>query len=312
MKQPSKARKTIIAASLVALIFISLSCSKRESSASAGTPSSADFSSDTSAGPASVRVAEANIGSIETIISLSGEVSATGEAGIMPDAGGLLKSVLVKSGDYVRVDQVIAWIDPSRPGMSYAESPVRSRVSGTVTSVPVVAGNQVSVQSVIATVGNLRQLEVDIQVPERYLASLKAGMEARVISRSYPDLEQTARVTEIAPVVDPRSRTVHVTLVPDAGHKLLPGQAVNVKLVLDSRKDLVMVPDSALTERQDGSGVFTVSDGQAVWTKVDAGAVDAGNVEILSGLSAGDTVVIAGQDRITDGSALRIVGNEAG
>ena len=306
-------KQWIITVFLIVLTIFFLSCSKEESPADAGAPSSSlsgDGGSDASVQAVSVRVAESTSGEMETLISLSAEVSATGEAGILPDTGGLLTRVLVKSGDMVNSGQIVAWVDPSRPGMSYAASPVRSDVSGTVTSVPAVAGNQVTVQSVIARVANLNRLEVGVRVPEKYLASLHKGMEGRIVSRSFPDLEQSAKVTEIAPVVDPLSRTVNVTLEPLAGHRLLPGQAVSVNLVLESRSNLVLVPESALTERRDGYGVFTYEGNRAVWRPVSPGTGKDGLVEIVSGLETGEPVVVAGMDRISDGSTLRIVGDE--
>lgn len=244
---------------------------------------------------------------MEELVSLAGEVTATGQVNVVPETNGLLTRILVNPGDRVGTHQIIAWVDPSRPGMSYAESPVRSKRSGTVTSVPAVAGNKVSVQSVIAQVGNLERLEVETRVPEKHLGSLETGMEGRIISRAYPDNVVGARVTEMAPVVDPRSRTVLVTLEPSSNSTLRPGQSVSVELILESRDGIVLVDGAAVTERFGGSGVF-IPEGDAVrWQPVETGSKSGGRIEIVNGLEAGTSVVVAGLDRITDGSAVRIV-----
>ncbi len=253
-----------------------------------------------------VRTAEVSLGDMEDIISLSGEVYATGRVNVVPDTNGLLTKVMVNPGDTVYVNQIIAYVDPSRPGMSYAESPVKSKTSGTVTAVPSVSGNQVSVQSVIAQVGYLDRLEIEIKVPERYLAFLKPGMSAWISSRAYPDDEQSARVTEVSPVVDPRSRTVLVTLVPDSTEKLRPGQAVSVNLVLETKKDALSVSSSALTERRDGVGVFVANGDKASWRLVTTGLNDAGSIEVIEGLNPGDKVIVAGIQELTDGSLIRV------
>jgi multidrug efflux pump subunit AcrA (membrane-fusion protein) len=273
-------------------------------------------SSGSSSGPAGelpagekifyVRAAEVTVGDMENIISMSGEVYATGRVNVVPEINGLLTKVLVSPGDRVSAGEIIAYVDPSKPGMSFAESPVRSKTSGTVTAVPAVSGNQVSVQSVIAQVGHLDRLEIEIKVPERYLAYLKTGMPARVTSRAYPDDEQTAGVTEVSPVVDPRSRTVLVTLVPDSTEKLRPGQAVNVNLILETKKESLMVSSSALTERRDGKGVFIAEEEKAVWRPVVTGFNDAGSIEVLEGLNPGDSVIVAGFEDLTDGSSIRV------
>ncbi|RKX96062.1 MAG: hypothetical protein DRZ90_09375 [Spirochaetes bacterium] len=254
-----------------------------------------------------VRTAEVSVGDMDDIISLSGEVYATGRVNAVPDINGLLTKVLVSPGDSVSAGEIIAYVDPSRPGMSYAESPVKSKTSGTVTAVPAVSGNQVSVQSVIAQVGHLDRLEIEIKVPERYLAFLKPGMSAWISSRAYPDDEQSARVTEVSPVVDPRSRTVLVTLVPDSStEKLRPGQAVSVNLVLETKKDALSVSSSALTERRDGVGVFVANGDKASWRLVTTGLNDAGSIEVIEGLNPGDKVIVAGIQELTDGSLIRV------
>jgi len=253
-----------------------------------------------------VSTAEVTVGDMEDKISLSGEVYATGRVNVVPEINGLLTKVLVSPGDSVAAGQVIAYVDPSKPGMSFAESPVRSKTSGTVTAVPAVSGNQVSVQSVIAQVGNLGRLEIEIKVPERYLSFLEPGMNAWITSRAYPDDEQSARVTEVSPVVDPRSRTVLVTLVPDTTEKLRPGQAVSVNLVLETKKDILMISTSALTERRDGEGVFIVQGDKASWRSVATGFNDAGNIEVLEGLNPGERVIVAGFEELTDGSLIQV------
>jgi len=254
-----------------------------------------------------VRVDTVDQGRLEERITLSGEVHATGRVNAVPEISGLLTRVLVVPGDAVAFNQIIAYVDPSKPGMSYAESPVRSKASGTVTSVPAVPGNQVSVQSVIAEVGDLSRLEVEIPVPEKYLASLEVGMTGWVTSRSFPDVEEPARVIELSPVVDPVSRTVLVTLEPESTRRLRPGQAVRVDLVLDVRDDAVTIPAAALTERRDGTGVFVVTGDAVAWRPISTGAVDAGRLEVLTGLDGGERVVVAGIEDVTDGTRIHVL-----
>ena len=302
-------RKTFVSAAvLAALTLLSFSCSPQGASMRVGA-SEAGFSSETAneTAEAAVRVERIGRTDMEERIALSGEVYATGRVNVVPEVSGLLTRVLVSPGDTVSYNQVVAYVDSSRPGMSYAASPVRSKASGTVTAVPAVAGNQVSVQSVIAVVGNLERLEVETRVPETYLSYLRPGMRARVTSRAYPDSSQEAVVTELSPVVDVRSRTVLVTLVPDSHDTLRPGQAVTVDLVMETRENAVAVPSSALTERREGLGVFVVENGAAFWRGVSVGTRADGVVEITTGLEGGEEVVVAGLDEIADGSAVRIV-----
>ncbi|MDC7233589.1 MAG: efflux RND transporter periplasmic adaptor subunit [Spirochaetales bacterium] len=242
---------------------------------------------------------------LENRIVLSGEVSSAVEVNVVPETSGLLSRIIVSPGDFVEFDDIVAYVDPSRPGMHYTESPVRSKAAGTVTYVPATAGNQVTPQSVIVEIGDLEELEITVAVPERYLGLIHSGIRGRVTSRAFPEDPEKAHVSDISPVVDPRTRSVEVTLVPDAHSRLRSGQAVQVELILETREQVLAVPNSAVTERQDGTGLFVVEDGQARWRLVETGIIFEGMTEIHSGVGRGEEIVTAGLELLTDGSAVR-------
>ena len=80
------------------------------------------------------RVVESNL---DDYLQFGGDVSAKSSIDIIPDTSGKLARLLVEVGDVVKKDQIVAEVDPSRPGMTYSFSPVKAPVSGTVTSLPV-------------------------------------------------------------------------------------------------------------------------------------------------------------------------------
>lgn len=244
--------------------------------------------------------------SVDFRLELSGEVFARNVVSVQPDTSGVLTRVLVNPGEYITYDQILAWVDPSRPGMSYSESPVRSKTAGSVLAVHAVAGNRVSPQSMILEIGNLESLEVKLRVPERYLDYLRHGMTARLESRSYPGEKFGATVTEIAPVVDRLTRTIEVTLVPAAGHRFRSGQSVDIELVLDRRIDALTVPVGAVTERSSGLGVFVVRENRVEWQSVESGYRNGERLQVFGNLKSTDVVVIAGIEELTDGSRIRI------
>jgi multidrug efflux pump subunit AcrA (membrane-fusion protein) len=304
-KHPRAITRGIRAAVLAAALIAAVSCGpgSREAADRAGaTPTAERLKS-----PVNVRTAEAVAGDVEERIVFGGDVYATGRVNVVPDTAGVLTRILVQPGDRVVFDQIVAYVDPSRPGMSYSESPVRSKSAGTVTDIPAVSGNRVTTQSVIAEMGRIDRLEIEIRVPEKYLSVLDAGLSARVKSRAYPTETISARVSEVAPVVDPRSRTVAVTLEPEPTDLLRPGQSVQVELVLGVHTNAVLVPAVAITERLGGEGVFVVRDGRSEWRAVTAGLNDGGMVEVLDGLGTGEAVVVEGNRDITDRSPVRVM-----
>ena len=107
---------------------------------------------------------------------------------------------------------------------------------------------------------------------------------------------------------------------PDAGERLLqrlmavtPAQVQSVAQRLFDERQLnvgVLVPEQAIVPRGDGRFVFRIAEGKAQMVKVEMGARRPGEVEILKGLEAGDTIVIDGQLKLQDGAAVSVLGDK--
>src|SRR6185369_1853200 len=100
-------------------------------------------------------------------LELTGDVVTETNVDIFPDTGGTLSAINVQVGDpLVKGKTLIASIDPSKPGASFALSPVYSPLTGTLTSLTAQLGATVSAQTSLGTVGVLSDLLVDSKVPE--------------------------------------------------------------------------------------------------------------------------------------------------
>jgi membrane fusion protein (multidrug efflux system) len=113
-------------------------------------------------------------------------------------------------------------------------------------------------------------------------------------------------VAQISPRVDPVTRSVAIRAeLPNEDGLLRPGMLFTVDLVRDRRQGL-MVPESALVPRGERQYLFRVTDGRAEQVEVALGARRPGVVEILSGVGAGDTVVVEGSLRLRSGAEVTI------
>jgi membrane fusion protein, multidrug efflux system len=101
-----------------------------------------------------------------------------------------------------------------------------------------------------------------------------------------------------------RSVTVRALLANDDG-ALKPGMFLNVSLANDEREALV-IPEEALSPEAERQYVYVVSDGKVERREVRIGGRSPGSVEILSGLNAGEQVVVEGTQKVRDGSAVRV------
>lgn len=167
-------------------------------------------------------------------------------------------------------------------------------------------GDYVQVGEHLFTLVDDQPLEIRFSVPERYLGRLHRGSPVSLQVRSMPGRTVEGQVDFVSPYVDPANRTVELKArVPNPASELRAGQFANVRLQLESRP-AVVVPEAAVIPRQEGSAVYLVRGDTVTRRRVETGARRRGIVEILSGVSPGDTVVVAGQQNLQEGAEVAL------
>jgi membrane fusion protein, multidrug efflux system len=209
-----------------------------------------------------------------------------------------------------QLEQLLIAVEDARRQLSYSE--VRSPIAGTVAQRLVKLGDQVSHNQKLFEVVDFDSLVVRVYVPERELARVRVGQPARLTRPSRLDETFPARVERIAPVVDPKSGTVRVTLEVPYRPGLLPGMFLDVALVTDVREEALRVPKRALVLDRDQAYVYRVlEEGTVERVVVNPVLEDSDWVEVGEGLSVGDRVVVAGQAGLKPGIAVRVVGERS-
>lgn len=294
---------------------------KAEASADGGTTETAGKGTGLSKDEAeeqatvfAVSTVEAVQGQIRDYIELNGDVTAKTKVDTYPDAAGKLSKLFVEVGQRVRKDQVIAEVDPSRPGMQFTASPVKAAISGTVTSIPVQVGATVSQQVPIVQISDMRDLEVQVYVAEKFISKMKIGLPAEMSFEAYPDRKFNGRIRELSPVIDPQSRTLEVKISLNDGTDVLKaGMFGEIKIVTVSKDNVVKIPAECLVNRFGEEFVFVVERtgddglGLARRVKVTRGIEIDQKLEIASGLQPGAEVVYRGQTLLEEGSKVRVV-----
>lgn len=246
---------------------------------------------------------------IQKTVLLNGDVVSKTQTSIYPDTSGKVSRLLKKAGDAVRKGEVIAYVDPSRPGSAYAASPVTATVSGTIIQCTYNVGDTVSTSTALATIGSLDNLEVNVKVSEKYSSYLKTGLPAYISLISAPEETFSATIASISPVVNTSNRTQDVSLVLDQqDSRIKPGMFAQVRLVIMEEKDTFVVPLAAIKDYNDDDVVFVVSpENTATRKTVKTGMFNDNEIQILEGLSAGEQVITAGS--VTEGLAVRVAGS---
>ena len=221
-------------------------------------------------------------------------------------------------------------LDESRASLQVAEAQValaQARLSrmrivapfdGTVGIRTVNLGDYVKDGADLVNLEDTSTLYVDFRMPERYQGQLAVGQSVKVQIDALPDRDFTAKVQALDPLVDANGRSVLVraAMVPVAGANLRPGMFARVTTVFSVNEAALVVPEEALVPQGNRQLVFKLAsegEGEAAKTVVRRTEVQLGvrrgsQVQIISGLSEGDTVVVAGQQRLQrDGMAVRVV-----
>ena len=167
----------------------------------------------------------------------------------------------------------------------------------------------------IVNIEDIDAVYVDFRLPERFLTKVKKGQRANIDLDALPGRKYTALVQAIDPLLDANGRSVAVRACIDNRQlQLRPGMFARVGVVFGERENAKVIPEEALVPQGQKAYVIKVVDGPEKDIKVSqrvevkVGIRRPGRVEIVEGLNEGDTVVIAGQQRLQkDGSPLRIL-----
>jgi multidrug efflux pump subunit AcrA (membrane-fusion protein) len=135
---------------------------------------------NTEAAVFAVRTEEAEIRDLQAYIEINGDIVSGEQVAVLPDAAGKLASMKVELGSSVRKGDIIAEVDPSRPGTNYFLSPVYAPISGIVTAAPLSVGSTVSTGTTITTISVMDNLKVEVMIPEREVGQLRVGLKARI------------------------------------------------------------------------------------------------------------------------------------
>lgn len=257
----------------------------------------------------SVRTMTAEITTLHGYVNTNGEVESQNSVSVYPDMGGKVISTSVMLGSSVKKNDIIAYVDPSEPGTNYRSSPVYAPISGSVISTPLKNGKKVTTSTAIAIIGDINNLQVTANVPERYVAVLKKGLKAEVSVEAYPGVIFEATVSRVSPVVDATTRTKEVILTFDRhDERINAGMFAKVKLYTEDYSGAVVMLSDALVQNGDDFFAYIVNssgDSETVSkVKVEKGKTVDGYVQILSGVKAGDKVVIQGMTSLGDGSKI--------
>ena len=179
---------------------------------------------------------------------------------------------------------------------------VRAPFAGVVGQRFVSEGDYVTTASRLLTLQTVDPQRAVIEVPERYAVELRPGQALEFTVAAKPERTYHAEVDFIDPVVEGTKRTILVKArAANPGRVLRPGMFIEARLATSTRANAVVVPEDAVQPLRTANVVWAVKDGKASRRVVQLGARSQGVVEILSGVAAGEPVVVGGLERMAEG-----------
>jgi RND family efflux transporter MFP subunit len=169
-------------------------------------------------------------------------------------------------------------------------------------------GQTVAANAPLLLIVELHPIVGVVFVTERDYAHLKPGQLVSLTTDAYPGEQFAGRIDRIAPVFRKSTRQARIEMTIDnPQHRLKPGMFIRATVVLARESEATIIPEQALTKRDDRNGVFIVSEnGQSVvWREVKVGIREGGRVQV-EGQGLNGRVVTLGQQLVNDGSPITI------
>ncbi len=190
-----------------------------------------------------------------------------------------------------RVVQAQAAVDAAAARLARLQ--IRSPVDAVVLARNVEPGSMAQPGRVLLALAAQGDMRIDAAVDEKHLRLLKPGMAARAVADAFPGQPFDAKLSYIAPSVDPQRGSVDVRLaVPQAPAFLRPDMTVSVEMVGGVKNDALVLPSGAIRDAdREAPWVLALQDGRAVRVPVKLGLRGVGSVEVAEGLQAGDAVI---------------------
>jgi membrane fusion protein (multidrug efflux system) len=254
-------------------------------------------------------------GPMTETLDLTGDVEGIEEIDVYPKASGKLLGIKVDEGQRVKKDQLLAKIDRDVDGVKFQQAEVTAPAKGIVGKVYLDEGARVSppdpgpgMGTAILRIVNMDQVKVVVHVIEKDFSRITLNQEARILVEAYPNETFRGKITLISPTINPMTRTASAELtIPNRDHRLKPGMFAQVKIILRETEDAILIPAYAVLEKSESKEVLTVVNGEAHLNTIELGTDFGELVEVKSGLDVGDTLIVAGHHRISDGDQVRIL-----
>ena len=187
-----------------------------------------------------------------------------------------------------------------------AKTEIKAPFDGIIGLRSVSIGSYISPQTKVASLQSIDPIKIDFAVPQKYFNEVKKGKE---IEFKLPNSAKTrkGRIYAIEPKIDQNTRTILVRAVAENKDKeLTPGAYVEVDIILENLNDALLIPTEAIVPDIQGEKIFLFKNGLAIPRLVTIGIRTEEQIQLLSGVNIGDTVIVSGMIQLRPNSQVKL------
>lgn len=191
--------------------------------------------------------------------------------------------------------------------IALSDHTVTAPISGTVTKRYSDPGTMSSASAPVIRISEENSLKIVTTVTQKNLPKIKKNMNATVSVDSFPDEKFEGKIDIVSDEIRPENRMSEIEVnLDNRNNRLKPGMFAEISIVIGKRHGILIPRDALL--RLPGTGsfyVFAIENGNAVQKNIEIGIQENDRTEIISGLKAGENVVIQGHNRLRDGDSVK-------
>jgi RND family efflux transporter MFP subunit len=209
---------------------------------------------------------------------------------------------------------VQAQVDQARVGYNQAmdaldNAEVKAPIGGTVTNVNIEEGEYATNSNPAVVLMDMENVKIVVNVTENIINKIYPGKEVTVEIEAV-ELVTDAEIETVSDSVNPQTGLYEVKIRVPNNQNIKSGMFASVTIPTDIRENVIAVPAQAVLQKDDSRVVYTVDGDQAVENIVETGLDIGDRVEITTGLSEGDQVIVKGQDYVSEGTTIKVVRGE--
>lgn len=204
----------------------------------------------------------------------------------------------------LQVSNIKADIDIIKTSIDKTE--LRAPFSGRLGLRNISLGAYITPQTVVTTISEVNEQKIEFSVPEKYSSQITPGKELLFSVEGSP-VKYTATVSATQSAVEEATRNLKVrAIVKNVDKYLVPGTFAKVEMILGKNNNAIMIPSDAIIPQARSKQVILYKGGQAAFVNVSTGIRDSSNVEVLNGVSVGDTLITTGLLFLKQGSPVKL------